>query len=48
MKAISDKKPNDTENGFLSNKLKLMLSQRKHNDIGDGPTSSDKLRSKKL
>ena len=47
MKALTDKKSSDTDNGFLSNKLKLMLSQRKHNDLGDGPTS-EKLRTKKL
>ena len=47
MKALTDKKSSDSDNGFLSNKLKLMLSQRKHNDLGDGPTS-EKLRTKKL
>jgi len=26
MKALTDKKSSDTDNGFLSNKLKLMLS----------------------
>ncbi len=26
MKALTDKKPSDGDNGFLNNKLKLMLS----------------------